>query len=122
MLPLNIIFLLIISLVTLIIVVSLTFNIRLFSVEKILGVFHALSPEYEFESCVTKFLDGASDLDRLCKICEDVGKKLKKSCFCFAVYSKDARFNECEVRCLESNNSIWLIKYSLPHKKAMIEC
>lgn len=124
MLPLNLVFLVVISILVLVIVVSLFFNVRLFSTEKIQEIFHFTFPEYEFERCVTKFLSGFSDLDLLCKICTESGKRIKKSCYCFVVYSSNVVFNECTNLCYrnKSTNNLWLIRYSVSMGKSVIEC
>lgn len=124
MLPLNLVFLVIISVLVLIIVSSLVFNIRLFSTEKIRDIFHFTFPEYKPEKCITKFLSNFSNLDTLCKICSDIGKKIKKSCYCFVVYSYNVVFSDCVNICQKNRdtNNLWLIKYSVSIGRSVIEC
>lgn len=124
MLSLNIIFLVIISLIALIVVVSIILTYKNISLNKILDIFYFTFPkkEYEFESCVTKYIDNNNDLDYFCKICESIGRKIKRSCYCFVVYNTTANFGNCKVNCKSDATNIWLIKYSLPDGTSIVEC
>lgn len=120
MLPLNIVFLVLISLIVLIVVASLVFDVKLFSFEKILVSFGIIDFEDDVEGCVTRFVSNYGNLDSLCDMCYKIGKKIKRSCYCFVVYSKNINYSKCENRC--SKDGVWLIRFSLPENKVIIEC
>ncbi|MEM5820356.1 MAG: hypothetical protein QW678_01765 [Candidatus Aenigmatarchaeota archaeon] len=121
MLPLNIVFLVIISIIAVIFVTILVLNIKGITLEKILDFFHIYSSSYEFQDCVTKFINKNNiNLDELCDICKNIGRKIKRSCVCFVVYSENVYFSKCENVCL--NNKIWLVRYSLAEDKSFIDC
>ncbi|MEM5831051.1 MAG: hypothetical protein QXO40_02520 [Candidatus Aenigmatarchaeota archaeon] len=124
MLPLNIVFLVIICIIAVIFVTILVLNIKGITLEKILDFFHIYSSSYEFQDCVTIFINENSvDLDNFCNICKSIGKKIKKSCICFAVYTNEVSFSKCENKCQNIyDNKVLLIRYSLAEDLSFIIC
>lgn len=124
MLPLNIIFLVIISIIAVIIVTILILNVRGITLEKILDFLHIYKPSYEFQTCITRFIsENNVDLDKLCNICKNIGKKIKRNCICFAVHANEISFSKCENRCQNIyGNKVLLIRYSLAEDLSFIEC
>lgn len=107
----------------LIIVGSLIIKYRIISMDKILEWSFVYEPKYNYQSCVTEFIKKDNlNLDSLCRACKDLGKKVKKSCYCFVVYGKNLEFgSECKIS-NECDGNVFLIKYELSKDSSFIEC
>jgi len=122
MLALEQIFLIIISIVTLIAVILLISPYR----TKIIDYFSSFFRKESYENyCYTYFINETKNLnvDELCRTCLSRGRKIKFNCNCYVVYSDDKLESSfCENRCYLDNNKIWIIKYDVVENKVFIEC
>ncbi|MEM5820758.1 MAG: hypothetical protein QXP34_00345 [Candidatus Aenigmatarchaeota archaeon] len=119
MLALDTVFLVLIAIVTIIAVSSLILAYK----DKVIDFFYRFfSKEEDINYCYTTYYEGIEDVTNLCKICLNLGKKLKNNCYCFVIYSSNVYSDLCENRCSISNNKIWLIKYDISENKVFIEC
>ncbi len=120
MIALDIIFLFFIGIAVTVSIVFLLTPVR----EKVINFIteNLREREIELEECKTIYLENYKNLEKLCNICDKIGKKVKKSCICYVVYSNEVITNECEIDCNIKNNKIWLIKFFADEGKSKIIC
>jgi len=120
MLPLDVVFIFLIGIATILVVIYTFSPLR----SKIINFFisNIENQELKLEDCKTIFLENYKNLDNLCNLCNKLGEKIKKSCICYVVYSDEIVADECKIKCNITNNKIWLVKFFVNEGISKIIC